>query len=1251
MVHDEAKIMDGLNRLFEKTRARTDKLTEEELRSIFKETVILGTLGYKDIGRDIRLEKTLRTSGRRTDIQCSDDLGRITFVVEFKKPSDPTELKSHLSQLWEGYVLPLRARYGILINGLHIVVYERIGRNHHTILDRDLHDINEDDCSKLLKKLRKPKHNLTSTHEVQEYLKQISDPDEKMTLSNELSREMFLEDFRLGEPSPFSDLLKGCIDLFDMQYGDSRFLTSAFDFWMKSYAKKPYRIPDNWGRILKSFGLTRKESDLQKFMFCLETTYALFTRLILAKACEDYEFPHIKFDDFLSGMREHSFRGDIPLAAWGILATEWIEALRDSLVESVFEEDIFYWWTDKFMQMKDWPTKDLFSDRIEVGLLPFCKALSKLLFVMYRYDFSKIAGDPLGDLYQNYFDKETRKALGEFYTPPEVVNYILDEVGYDGQFILSKRLLDPACGSGTFVVEALRRYLHAMEQRAKDRGWGEVLKNLCNEYHIVGFDIHPFATIMAQIHFMLVLIPYYKKAVQEEKDFVLRRIPIFRTDSLMDERRDMKPDITTFYENPDNIQLRITLPVRKEVGGGEFVEIEVGMPNPSAVWRKTSLSSIPDYFCALQALFDAVKSRAREEQYSINKDELATRLKEYLEDKEWSDIVTLFEPYGNTLLATIRTLKYQFGDGRLVKSVEDVMLAGLLKNYVELENGYDFVVGNPPWGGILKGKKGTLQDDRTKELYSEYYMSARGKYDIYVLFIERSIRWLRDGGKLGFIVQNRFLKVAYGFELRRLIQDRTAMKTIVDFGDSKVFRDATNYPCILVLEKSGRRGSKLRYFELTRLAENLGLQDILDRIANHEEGDNSSASYYSIYSVEQDELSPLSWVPKSDVGEEVFSLISAHDTLAQYTEEIMQGVTIGGEGGENIFCIDKRAMNEFGIEQDTLKRVLKGRDIDRWHIEWSGRYLVYPYSDSGQVLNMDEHPRLKGYLEPHKRLLESRILDGKNIADWNKPWYSLWRQRSPRILNSPKIVVPRIALTNSFALDSGGDFFIMDSAIAIIPKKNISVLFLLGILNSELINYFISKTSPFVQNRYFSFTRTYIERIPIKNPDSPRDKKLAQGIEDATSLIIETKEIEHRTLNFPKGYLADCPGIELEELCFTPGHDVKLLELISTKNLSEGVAINDQSGELNITVENQKQAEYVVTCLRNRRFKKGEKVRLLMPRSQDEIDIIMRKYKEDLKEMEKRDIENLELKINELVFEFYGVDEKLRAFIRSRLAE
>jgi type I restriction-modification system DNA methylase subunit len=124
-------------------------------------------------------------------------------------------------------------------------------------------------------------------------------------------------------------------------------------------------------------------------------------------------------------------------------------------------------------------------------------------------------------------DASREKLSGSFYTPPQIVDFILDSVGYEGS--RSERILDPACGSGTFLVQALKRYLEA---KGATPNWGALLDELCDRPRIVGFDINPFAVLMSQIRFMIKLIPFYKRAIDEDKGYILKTLPIFLTDSL-----------------------------------------------------------------------------------------------------------------------------------------------------------------------------------------------------------------------------------------------------------------------------------------------------------------------------------------------------------------------------------------------------------------------------------------------------------------------------------------------------------------------------------------------------------------------------------------------------------------------------------------------------------------------------------------------------------------------------------------------
>jgi hypothetical protein len=113
------------------------------------------------------------------------------------------------------------------------------------------------------------------------------------------------------------------------------------------------------------------------------------------------------------------------------------------------------------------------------------------------------------------------------------------------------------------------------------------------------------------------------------------------------------------------------------------------------------------------------------------------------------------------------------------------------------DGGFDAVVGNPPYVQI---------QDLGREMAAYCrgrYDTASGSFDVYVPFIERSLSLLKPSGRLGFIVPNRLLKLDYAATLRDLLTTGRLVEEIVDFGDAQVFEGATNYTCVLVLDRRG----------------------------------------------------------------------------------------------------------------------------------------------------------------------------------------------------------------------------------------------------------------------------------------------------------------------------------------------------------------------------------------------------------------------------------------------------------------
>jgi SAM-dependent methyltransferase len=162
---------------------------------------------------------------------------------------------------------------------------------------------------------------------------------------------------------------------------------------------------------------------------------------------------------------------------------------------------------------------DFFDWVIEVGGGDtFIRTLAKR---MGRFVWSDVEQDVLKVLYENFIGKETRKRLGEYYTPDWLADAVVAEAVVDP---LNSRVLDPACGSGTFLFHAIRRYISAAE--AKNYSVAEVLDGVSR--HVIGMDLHPVAVTLARVTYLLAI--GRKKLVDPGRSNI--QIPVYLGDSI-----------------------------------------------------------------------------------------------------------------------------------------------------------------------------------------------------------------------------------------------------------------------------------------------------------------------------------------------------------------------------------------------------------------------------------------------------------------------------------------------------------------------------------------------------------------------------------------------------------------------------------------------------------------------------------------------------------------------------------------------
>lgn len=261
----------------------------------------------------------------------------------------------------------------------------------------------------------------------------------------------------------------------------------------------------------------RQESEKEdnKRIFCRESVYVQINKILLIRIAEDQGLTnrmisnggvteYFDFWDNYSRYTKHDYSDLFNFASQEL----------SEVYDHLYTQQIF-----------DWPLQD--GEELD-------EVLQKTLWHLNHFEFSDVSRDVLGHLYEEHLDPQERKELGEFYTPTSIVDFILDQVGYtaDESIELPEYdILDPACGSGTFLVRATAR----LRERLDEKGVGpkESLRIIQNRIH--GLDINPFATHICEMNLLFQVIDLYRDVKEEDEDYTLERFDIYQTDSLRSE--------------------------------------------------------------------------------------------------------------------------------------------------------------------------------------------------------------------------------------------------------------------------------------------------------------------------------------------------------------------------------------------------------------------------------------------------------------------------------------------------------------------------------------------------------------------------------------------------------------------------------------------------------------------------------------------------------------------------------------------
>lgn len=381
--------------------------------------------------------------------------------------------------------------------------------------------------------------------------------------------------------------------------------------------------------------------------------------------------------------------------------------------------------------------EDFFSWVVREEAWPECKdSIKKLFNQLLGYNLRQLSEDVLKGLYQGLVDPQTRHDLGEYYTPDWLAEKIVCEM-LEGNPKAS--LLDPACGSGTFLYMAVRYKAEVLGKNS-----GSTLSHIASS--VCGIDIHPLAVIVAKTNYLLALGDLLKK----RKGPLV--IPIYLADSIKIPVLNGQRQLALLHETGENLPVKL-------------LDKEAYIPN--------SLFSDRNFYDQVieEVLVYSQSCATKKEGCSLeNFTEFVTHHLPQIKDSE--AIKTLFR------LADV--LK------ELIEEDRDTIWSFVLKNIYKpifLQKEFDLIVGNPPWLSYRYIERGGYQDF-IKEQVKDYWLLQGGQaalithLELATLFFVKALDlYLKPEGKIAFVMPRSVftadhhhyfrganLRVQFGFE-------------------------------------------------------------------------------------------------------------------------------------------------------------------------------------------------------------------------------------------------------------------------------------------------------------------------------------------------------------------------------------------------------------------------------------------------------------------------------------------------------
>lgn len=392
-------------------------------------------------------------------------------------------------------------------------------------------------------------------------------------------------------------------------------------------------------------------------------------------------------------------------------------------------------------------------------------------------------------------------------------------------------------------------------------------------------------------------------------------------------------------------------------------------------------------------------------------------------------------------------------------------------------------MGNPPY--VRQELIGEF-----KNYFENNYKVYHGIADLYSYFIERAVTLLKEGGYFSYIVANKWMRANYGEPLRIWMKNQNLIE-IVDFGDLPVFKGATTYPCIINISR-GKVNDEIKVVEIKSLEFNSLVEVVIE----------------TAFRIKTSGLNDSGWnLVMTETKIILEKLFKKGVPLEKYVNgKIFYGIKTGLN---KAFVIDEetknRLINEDPKSAEIIKPFLAGRDIKRYHRIGADKYLIlFPKgftnlksnnSKSGWTWLVSNYPAIASRLKQFEE-------ESKKRYDKGEYWWELRACDYYDEFEKPKIILPDISLKGNYTLDSKGGLYCGNTAYIIGSTEKC----LLGILNSNLMNFYYASLSSSYRGGYLRFIYQYLAQLPIVVVDN-------KGISEQLDKLVGQNLILHKKVS------------------------------------------------------------------------------------------------------------------------------------------